>query len=38
MALWITDTVGENRRRLRRPAERGTRLQACAVFVGAWGG
>ena len=34
MALWITDTGGENRRRMRRPGERGARLQARAVFVG----
>jgi len=34
MALWITDTGGGNRRRMRRPAERGARLQARAVFVG----
>ena len=34
MALLITDTGGGNRRRMRRPAERSTRLQACAVFVG----
>ncbi len=34
MALWITDTGGGDRRRMRRPAERGTRPQARAVFVG----
>lgn len=37
MALWITDTGGGSRRRTRRPAERGTRLQARAVRVGARG-
>jgi hypothetical protein len=34
MALWITDTRGGNGRRMRRPAERGARVQARAVFVG----
>jgi hypothetical protein len=33
MALIITDTGGGNSRRMRRPAERGTRMQARAVFV-----
>lgn len=34
MALMITDTTGGFRRRMRRPAGRGKRMQALAVFVG----
>jgi hypothetical protein len=34
MALMITDTRGGSSRRMRQPAERGTRMQARAVFVG----
>jgi hypothetical protein len=33
MALMITDTRGGYSRRMRRPAERGARMQARALFV-----